>query len=460
MPGHKRRLYADDALKSVYGIDVTETEDFDDLHNAEGILKEAQERAARVFGSDRTYFLVNGSTGGILAAVCAAAGDEDELIIASNCHRSVYNAAMMSGANVRFIYPSVEPFGIYAGISAKAVLEALDETDGNRSRTVVVTSPTYEGVTSNIKEIADVCKDHGAHLIVDAAHGAHFGLSEKFCESPVKYADVVVTSVHKTLPAMTQTALMHVNKDCPFADRIKKMLEVFMTSSPSYVLMSSIDSMSHLLEKDGRRLFDEYAKRLDDLYDRARTLKNLKLLTKDDLTNEGSYDHDKGKIVVNDKSGRFTGKEIAYRLKTDFGLVAEMAAAGHVILMTSIADTDEAFARLKEALTEIDVLIERSQGTGRSNMHRDLPDRVISAATDMRSAVFSGSKESIDIKISTGRISADLVTVYPPGIPVIIPGERISEGSVNAVTAAMTDGREVTGLNNGKISVLWERSSI
>ena len=236
MPGHKRMLAGDDLLGRIYGIDITETEGFDDLHNARGIIREAEDRAAALFRSDETHFLVNGSTCGILAAITGSVTSGDSLVIASNCHRSVFNGLMLSGAKPYIITPDPEAyFEISGGVSALSVERAIDEADGKRVA-VVITSPTYEGITSDVEAIAGVCRKKGAVLIVDSAHGSHFGLSDDFPKSAVASgADVVITSVHKTLPAMTQTALIHINKDCPSKERIRKMLPVYMTSSPSYV---------------------------------------------------------------------------------------------------------------------------------------------------------------------------------------------------------------------------------
>ena len=462
MPGHKRSLADDDLLLSIYGIDITETEGFDNLHDAHGIIKEAEERCALLFGADETHFLVNGSTGGILAAVFGTVKAGDRIIIARNCHRSVYNAVMLCGAEPYIITPEKEDrFGIFGGITPNQVAEALEDTVSNRGRVaVVITSPTYEGVTSDVAQIAEQCHKRGATLIVDAAHGAHFGLSEGFPQSPViEGADVVVTSVHKTLPSMTQTALIHISRNCPSKDRIRKMLPVFMTSSPSYVLMASIDSMTALLERHREELFDAYKVRLDDFYSKAEKFNNLTVLTKNRLSVSGSWDHDRGKIVVRDRTASYTGGMISRLLYEKYNICAEMATKEYVILMTSIADSDEAFNRLYEALSSIDKTIDPACGNGTFKCKEINTGRTAGyLCGNMKEAMFSQA-ESVPARSAIGRIAAGFVSVYPPGIPELIPGEEITSETVDKIMDAAENGLEVIGLTDGEISVLWEKSS-
>lgn len=457
MPGHKRRLAGDPLFEEVYALDITETEGFDNLHNAKGIIKEAEEKAAGCFGADETHFLVNGSTGGILAAITASVSDKDDVIIAANCHRSVYNAVMLSGARPYIITPEEEThFEIYGGIEEETVRDAFSHVN---AKAVVITSPTYEGITSNIGSIAKCCHENNAVLIVDAAHGAHFAFSGAFPEDAVTSgADVVVTSVHKTLPAMTQTALIHISEKCSVKDRIRRMLTVFQTSSPSYILMASIDSMTELLNAQGDKLFGEYAKRLEAFYERSKNFEHLDLLSKEKLTAAGSADHDRSKIVVRDTTQTFTGKQLSDLLRSRHGIVAEMAGPSYAILMTAVADTDKGFERLYNALSDIDSLIkcDRPKEDTNHSAGRSAGGRMLT--TDMRSAMFADAK-TVPIDQAEGRIARDLVTVYPPGIPVTVPGDVITHEAVRKLIEAKNKGLGITGLEGEEIAVIWERSS-
>lgn len=490
MPGHKRRLAKNQLLKNIYKIDITEIDGFDNLHEAEGILKEAQEKAAKVFGAYETLFLVNGATSGIVSAIYALSSEGEKAIIARNCHKSVYNGIMLSGAKPIYIYPEQEAyFEINSGISANRLKE-LFEKEGQGSKIVVITSPTYEGVVSDIESIATVCHENNAYLIVDSAHGAHLGFSEDFPKSAIsKGADIVITSIHKTLPAPTQTALIHISNNCKDANKIKKMLKVFMTSSPSYILMSGIVDCIDLLDENADILFKEYSERLDELYEEAKSYNNLSILTKDKLTVDASYDFDKGKIIISDKSQKLSGKEIYDILLNTYELQPEMALGSYCLLMTSIADDKAGFNRLREALKQIDKYIEddsvqlkRRNIVGRIfdrfvgkrvkkilfntsiDVGEDLytSDIAIESITrcNIKEASLNNNTEWIPIELSEGRVSADYVVPYPPCIPLVVPGEELTGQIVDKILECINQGLNVNGIRNKEIEVIWEKSSI
>lgn len=461
MPGHKRMLAGDGIFSDIYSIDVTETEGFDDLHEASGILKEAQDKAAELYGADETHFLVNGSTGGILAAICGTVTINDTVVVAANCHRSVWNAVALSHADIYVTAPEAEEsFGICAGVDPASVKSALSDIS-REGTAVVITSPTYEGVVSDIAAIADICHSYKAVLIVDCAHGAHFGFDDDLPESPVKIgADVVISGVHKTMPSMTQTALIHINRNCPSKDRIRKMLTVFTTSSPSYVLTSSIDSMISLIGRSRKELFEPYVNRLNRFYEKASGLKCLTVLNRRMLTRKGSYDHDKGKIVVGDTTGRVSGRRLFDILYEEYSICAEMAGFSYVILMTSVADTDEGFNKVLDALFEIDSMICRMPENGEKIAPVPLPHLGEGRIKNrMIEAIFAEDTEQVAVERSCGRIAKDLITIYPPGIPVTLPGQPVSAGAAQSISEALRHRLKITGLNNKEVTVLWERSS-
>ena len=461
-------MSGDDLLSEIYGIDITEIEGFDNLHDAKGILKRSQERTAECFGADETRFLVNGSTSGILAAVCGSVRTGDAAVFTSNCHRSVWNAVMLSGATPFVITPEKESlFDMYAGTEPADIREAIDAArasfDNTEKQThriaVVITSPTYEGITSDVPAISEICREKGVVLIVDAAHGAHFGFSKTFPESARKYADVVIEGVHKTLPAMTQTALIHIKENCPTKEGIQRMLPVFMTSSPSYVLMASIDSMTGLLAEKKDELFDAYTARLDRLYDKARAFCSIKILCKDLLAAAGSTDHDRSKIVAGDITGRISGRQLSDMLLDRYGIRAEMAAEDHVILMTGIADTDEGFERLTKALCEIDEQISSEGARRRKRSIVNRTEKIHVIGSGIKDALLADDREYIPLERAEGRIAGDFVIIYPPGVPVAIPGEPVTKEAVERLLEADKCGLEIMGLKDKEIAVLWERYS-
>lgn len=261
MPGHKRQL---GLFENPYQIDITEIDGFDDLHHPEtdGILVRAEERAAKVYGAEETHFLVNGSTAGILSAVSGCTSRGGKLLMARNCHRSVYHGVELRALHPVYLYPQqIENLGINGAILPEDVEKALEKERDIQA--VIITSPTYDGVCSDVRNIAEICHRFEKPLLVDQAHGAHFPFSEYFPEDALwAGADVVIHSVHKTLPSMTQTALLHLQGSLANREQVRHYLSVYQSSSPSYVLMASIDACMELLEQDGKELFAEHEREL------------------------------------------------------------------------------------------------------------------------------------------------------------------------------------------------------
>ena len=262
MPGHKRNKNVTGA-ELPYEIDITEIEGFDDLHHAEGILKELQNYAAKVFHADETHYLVNGSTVGLLSAVMGCTERGGKILTVRNCHKSVYNAIYMNELEPVYIYPQFDTEQDLNGeIKVEELKEILASDQDRKIQAVVITSPTYDGVVSDVEAIAEAVHEYNLPLIVDEAHGAHFGFHTYFPEnSNVKGADLVIHSLHKTLPSLTQTALLHMNQtdgkwlfDC---ERVRMYLHMLQSSSPSYVLMASIDECVHILEEKREEIVAE-----------------------------------------------------------------------------------------------------------------------------------------------------------------------------------------------------------
>lgn len=430
MPGHKRIQVS--GLSAT--IDITEIDGFDNLHNTRGCLSDLQKNAAGLFGVRHAFALVNGSTVGILAAVRAMTKDGDRVLIARNSHMAVYHAAELCRLNTEYILPdTVDGLGIFASISPESVEQML-KTHPDTSL-VVITSPTYEGVASDINSIAAICHRYGARLLVDEAHGAHFPFSDRFPKSAVPCgADAAVTSLHKTLPAMTQTALLLTNDD-GLSNKMQRQLSVFETSSPSYVLLASIDRCLTFL-KDSKDAFDAYAKRLDAFYQAAKVLRHLSLAHDDLLCAENVFDFDIGKLCIFGNGCR-SGKELMDILRSDFHLELEMALGEYALAMTSVCDTDEGFTRLINALAAIDSRCIRS----------DHPTAVTASPLPQKRYTISEALEQdgemCDIDHAEGRISREYIRAYPPGIPIIVPGEVIDREVLSQLRALKSAGNEI-----------------
>jgi len=356
MPGHKRNgLYMPGGL--TFEIDITEIPGFDDLHDTHGILLETSKLAAKVYKSRKAFILVNGTTVGILAAIGAHAKRGDKILTGSNCHWSTSNAAKLFGLEIIYINAQVdEATGVPCSISAKAIAEEMDKHPDIKM--VVVTSPTYEGVISDIASIAKIVHASGALLLVDGAHGAHLGFSEFFPHSVVTSgADIAVISLHKTLPALTQCSLLHVCSERADTSAIKEMLSILQTSSPSYVLMASIDYCIRLLDCDSAKLFNAYEQNLQYFYNRVKNIEHLTFLYNEIKNNHipGSYffDCDPGKITIITKNTAISSDKLANLLRNKYKIETERKFKDYVIAMTSICDTKEGFEKLGNALKNI-----------------------------------------------------------------------------------------------------------
>ena len=446
MPGHKRNPTFSAGFFPV-AQDITEITGFDDLHHAEGIIKEAQEYAAQLFSSRRVFFSVNGSTAGILAAVSAAVKNGGKILAARNSHKSFYHAMYLRNLEPVYVYPEIdEETGISGSILPSEVERLLEENDDIEA--VFITSPTYDGVVSDVHKIAGIAHDHGVPLIVDEAHGAHFNFSDYFPESAVNAgADAVIHSIHKTLPAMTQTAVLHVCSDRIPEDRIVRFMSIYQTSSPSYILMASLDRCFRFLGREGEDFFKMYTERLVRWRDRLGEFENIRLLHFATSFEGGEkiYDYDRSKILLSTSSVGMGGNRLLKILHEEYGVELEMAASDYVTALTSPADTEEGFERLYGAVREIDRAAgtDNHRGEKGSRFIEDRPVKIMNPGEALESKTVT-----IPLCESVGKISAEFMYIYPPGIPLIVPGEQISLQFVQNMRRYIAEEMNVSGLKD------------
>ncbi|MBQ4284055.1 MAG: DegT/DnrJ/EryC1/StrS family aminotransferase [Lachnospira sp.] len=440
MPGGKRNS---DLLKmdNPYALDITEIDGFDNLHNADGIIKDAFDRCAKVFGAEESLFLVNGSSAGILSAICGATERGDCVIVARNCHISVFNALYLHELIPHYVYPHINEYGFAGAVRPEDIYEACEYHSRCKIglvKAVIITSPTYEGNVSDIERIAQIAHDFGAVLIVDEAHGAHLNFHDAFPKSANYYgADLVIQSVHKTLPSLTQTALLHMNGDRVDRERVKIFWNIFQSTSPSYVLMAAIDRCVSIVERGGKELFDAYIERLSRLRSRISTLKNIKLYETDDIS----------KIVL----GVDDGKALYDTLLKMYHIQCEMATADYVVAMTSICDTDEYYERFFTALQAIDESGRfEAEYIFNGKCHRLKKHTIVGSMY----GAMKRKKEYIHINMISDRVSASMICIYPPGVPLVTPGEYITEEDVQIIKEALRNGLEVMGVREEKVLCL------
>ena len=474
MPGHKRREITDGipgGFPDPYGIDITEIDGFDNLHHAEGILKDAMDEAAAIYGTDRSWYLVNGSTCGILSAVFATTENGGKILTARNCHKAVYHAICLNRLEAEYLYPEeITEFGINGGIRAEDVRKALEKDAmhcaGNsgdvrgkitKIQAVLITSPTYEGVVSDIRAIADVAHEYGIPLIVDEAHGAHLEYADQchsFPKSALEYgADIVIQSLHKTLPCFTQTAILHVKGKLVDQDRISRYLSMFQTSSPSYLFMAGMERCIRYMDGDGRNEMVRYEERLEHFMKRMEGLQVLEVLDWEICRKYRTVaGWDPSKIVVSTmRAEDFHGEELAETLRRKYHLEMEMTAPEYVIAMTSLMDTEEGFERLGTALLEIDGALRRRMESGRkektaSETPEGLESKLLHPVRRMLICeAMNADTERTALQDTVGKVSAEFVYLYPPGIPIIAPGEVFTDAIVERIVAYKAAGLLVQG---------------
>ncbi len=505
MPGHKRQPGDGKSLPGglPWNIDITEIDGFDNLHHAEGILRESMTAAASYYGVKRTLYSVNGSTAGIMSAVFSAAKPGDTILMGRNCHRSVYNAVQLRELSPVYLLPRMEQKAEFAGeISAEEVERKLNLHP--EAKAVIVTSPTYEGIVSDIRAIADLVHSRGIPLIVDEAHGAHLrvvrdgsqadavtdsqqdseshnpagkdntvsaraeetqarlspesDMQERCCReyfplsAVCQGADLVIQSLHKTLPALTQTAVIHVNGDLVDPDEVSRFMSVFQTSSPSYVLMASIDSCIRYLSSDqGQKDWNQYSHRLADLRcSLSSDYRHIHLIS--------PAGAEPSKLLLS--ADGMSGQRFYDILRTEYRIQPEMYNGRYVLLMTSLCDTDEMYDRLLSALREIDHISGDDLAPDCKAGKNSSTGQALSVCVEMKDPeqimlprqVFTPAQadrmntETVPIEDSAGRVSAEYAYQYPPGIPLLVPGEEIEGNVLGRLLDGLAEGREIQGL--------------
>lgn len=508
MPGHKRCV---DWMANVYDIDITEIDGFDDLHHAEGLIKEGMERMAHAVGAKQSYYIVNGSTCGILSAIYGTCPQGATVAVARNTHKSVAHAILLRGLKPTYIYPqNVDNLCISGQVIHKDVEKAYEQSPDIAA--VILTSPTYEGITSDIRSIADVVHAHNGILIVDEAHGAHLPYAQNMHTSNKVHeknalaaqpkeinvrransametrlphsaihegADIVIQSLHKTLPCLTQSAALHICSDRVDAKKIERALHIFETSSPSYVLMAGMDLCVRYMQREGAQKLRELTNRLQLFYERSKDWKQLWFLypemeakrvqarqieeTKEqkeqiEAQQLGANPNktcqadnslpivDYTKIVFGARGYVNSGRHLHEILRDRYHLQPEMSAPDYVILMTMLMDTEEGFSRIEAALSEI------NDGLENGTLPWEKKDSITSSPvfvplkqTMLPSEAAEAEKIPMLFEEAKGKISAETVYVYPPGCPFLMPGEEISAELLALIRYYKRSGMELYG---------------
>lgn len=448
MPGHKRNLHGE-LPPQIMDIDITEIDGFDNLHAPEEILKRLQENAAELYGAEESSYLINGSTCGILAAISAAVPRGGHILMTRGSHKSAYHAAYLRNLTVSYLYPEMmEEYDIYDAITPEQIEAAL-ESEASLDAVFLV-SPTYEGRIADIEKIAQIVHARGIPLIVDEAHGAHLGLAEGFAKNSCECgADLVIHSVHKTLPALTQSALLHVNGERIDRELLKRFLHIYQSSSPSYVLMAGIDNALQIVKEQGKTLFAQFRRNYDNMLTALSACKHLEFLPANNT-------QDIGKLVILSGKAGLSGQQIYDILLKEYHLQLEMAASDHCLAMFTIGDREEAYERMKRALLEIDQQITEGEWSKQeSSLYEKRPEVCLSLGD-----AWDAAKEEIPLSQAAGRIAGEFINLYPPGIPILVPGEQMEEIHCRRLEEYAKEGLNVQGIvgeDEYRITVIKEQ---
>ncbi|RKM57781.1 aminotransferase class I/II-fold pyridoxal phosphate-dependent enzyme [Butyrivibrio sp. XB500-5] len=463
MPGHKRNTMST-PFEGAFRCDITEIDGFDNLHDESGLILDAEKRANKLYGAKETFFLVNGSTCGVLSAVSAAVPMGGTILAARGSHKALYHAAYIRNLDIKYLpYKINSKFEIPEAYTAEDVRPYLSKDIA----AVFITSPTYEGKSSDIAEISKLCHENNIPLIVDAAHGAHFGFgntnnTDKKEKSSTDYtfvpesavtqgADIVIHSVHKTLPSMTQTALIHINGELIDKELVKRYLRIYQSSSPSYILMASIEQCMEEMEKNGTEYIDKLLNYRNYISEETSALKNIYIPGPDEID-------DPCKVLITDASGTMTGQQIYDILRTEYALQLEMAGTRTALAIITGSDTKEGIERLIKALKNIDKKIEEAKKSNidgksgnlfeNSNIAEIVRIRDIPPYKMKLSKAWDAKSEVVSIDKACGRISAEFINLYPPGIPIIVPGEVLTEEIVSEIKNCNDKNLNLQGIIN------------
>ncbi|MDW7661398.1 MAG: aminotransferase class I/II-fold pyridoxal phosphate-dependent enzyme [Bacillota bacterium] len=445
MPGHKNGRLIGESLKPFLAYDITEIPGADNLHHSESCIEETKIAVSEYYGSKVSEILVGGSTIGMISAILGATNRGDEILINRNAHQSIYNAVELNGLKPFFIAPEFDDhLSIPIGIDAHRLRSRIE--DMSAPKACVLTYPTYEGICYPIEDLIDACHDAGMIVIVDEAHGAHLKLFDGPYKSSLELgADIVIQSFHKTLPAMTQTACIHFSVSNRLSDfqfeTILWHLKALQTSSPSYVLMASIDEMLGVMETKGPEYVKWLKSRIETFYKNVSGLGTLKCCNQ--------VNQEISKIIVSIAPEYYDNEKwnceiLAEKLRNDYQIQVEYATKSMCLLMTSIANIDDDFVRLERALGQIDVATGKSVNPLDPQTHIPL-GMVYESISDPSVQVFKANEArnmtriKVPVKECVGKLAGEYVIPYPPGIPVIVPGERITLESLRLIPETMKE---------------------
>jgi arginine/lysine/ornithine decarboxylase len=470
-PGHKHgqgsvKRLLDLLGAQVFQADLPELPELDNLFAPQGVIHQAQTLAAEAFGADRTWFLANGSTSGVIAAILATCNPGDKLILPRNIHQSALSGLILSGAVPIFVQPEYDPrLDLAHSLTPTAVAAALAQHPD--AKAVLMVYPTYYGVCGDVAAIAHLAHQHNIPLLVDEAHGAHFAFHPELPIAALAAgADLTVQSTHKVLSAMTQAAMLHTSGDRIDGDRISKALQLVQSTSPSYLLLASLDAARYQMATQGKRLLDHTLQLADEARSHLNQIPGLSTLQPEQAGSAGFMALDRTRLTVTVTELGIDGFTADTILNEQHGVTAELPSLQHLTFIISLGNTREDIEQLVRSFGALAAMrgetaetqqrretqqpsafslqptAERKQATALSP--QPTAERKQATALSPRAAFFAAN-ETLPIVQTVNRISAELVCPYPPGIPVLLPGEVVSAAAIAHLQAILALGGTISG---------------
>ncbi|WP_017753569.1 aminotransferase class I/II-fold pyridoxal phosphate-dependent enzyme [Calidifontibacillus oryziterrae] len=456
IPGHKKGVGMDQEFKDFIGtnalsMDLINIGPLDDLHHPHGMIKDAQDLAAEAFGADYTFFSVQGTSGAIMTMVMSVCKPGDKIIVPRNVHKSVMTAIIFSGATPVFIHPAIDKnLGISHGITTDAVRKAFKTHPDAKG--LLVINPTYFGISANLKEIVDIAHSYNVPVLVDEAHGVHIHFHEKLPMSAMQAgADMAATSVHKLGGSMTQSSILNVKEGLVSAHYVQTILSMLTTTSTSYLLLASLDVARRQLVTKGRDLVEKAIHLAEDTRTKINEITSLYCVGKEILGTKATFDFDPTKLIISVKDLGMTGYEVEVWLRENYNIEVELSDLYNILCIITPGDTDEQTSILIHALKELSYSRNESrQAIKPLQVH--VPNIPVLALSPREA--FYAETETVSIEESVGRIIAEFIMVYPPGIPILIPGEIITKTNLDYIQENLEAGLPVQGPEDDELKTL------
>ncbi len=457
-PGHKQGKGMHTVLEQLIGkdalaLDLALIEELDDFYEPYGCIKDAQNLAAQLYGADHSFFVINGTTGGIYAMILATAGPGEKIIVPRNAHRSIIGGIILSGAIPIFMQPEIDQeLGIAMGVTPQTVRATIEEHPD--AKAVLIINPTYYGVATDLKQIVKIVHQHEMVVLVDEAHGPHLKFSQRL---PIQAldagADICAQSSHKIIGALTQASLVHCREGRIRVPHLKAMLQLTQSSSPNYIMLASLDVARMQMAVEGEKLIEKSI----DLANWARreinNIPGLYCFGDEKIGNPGVFEMDPTKVTVTVKHIGLTGAEAEKILRHEYKVQAELSDIYNLLFMITLGDSESEVEILIAALTDLALKYGKSAkdhgGKLMSTAYPAMPQGVLSP----REALF-GSTRRMPFDDSVGMVCAEIVTFYPPGIPLLCPGEEITQEIIDYGRRLQQGGMHISGPEDCTLQII------